>query len=221
MTDAPETHMPDVWAACVEKSMERFDVETAALWRRILEADQRMLMGVFLAWDEAHFGEVILCPLWHEMPASVWHDCPAEVVIDSLAIAVGRTRGQGEDGLVPTCTEPGFELAGLGLVTSEHHPKLLLTSNTFYLVDRAGGFFTRRFMGGNQGAPEVTRGYINPECTQEQYDEYTANHPDYHHMHDCLGRLMFACVGERSEAAELFGKEYNALVESLFSERLN
>lgn len=188
MTEEP----PGYWFNCVEDAMKDFDVKNGEAWRK--GGNRRLMMGAF---SEISTGTIGLCPAFPTLPPFVWDLFPSSLVLTSLAAAVGRARGQGDEAPVPVYPQGGdFLLTGLGLITTERNEETQERSHSFYLVDRTGGFYTRRFMGELGGKAMTSRGWIDPEFTDEQACDAAEEHPCFHELHAALSAVLYTCLAD-------------------------
>lgn len=199
--------IPAAWTDALSLAMERFDTEHRAFWRDAIESDVRLLLGIFIKIPPDDDGaNLTLQQVFPELPGGLWAVFDSHTIIDSLTGCIAQTRIHGDEDLVPRSADgESYKLSALGIVTGETNQTKNLTSTTFYLVDRVGCYYTRRFMGGNQGEPECTRGHVDHTEPFEVAEAKAAADPNFHAAHSTLGNLLHACLATPQQLREDFG----------------
>ncbi len=197
---------PESWRYAVREIMASFDRERRDLWRPVLEQEQSLLLGLFLDINDTDQSiSLALQPVFHDLfTQDLWQRVRTGPVINTLAAVVGQSRGDGDEHLTPRCGD--MMLSGLGVVLAECSPAKHLSSSSFYLYDRAGNFYVRRFMGGNQGEPQVLGGTINTELPDEDAYAQMQSESEFTGIHAALGALIHACLADPAECRRAYGE---------------
>lgn len=215
------TATPLAWHEAMIECMACFDAEASVNWRPVVEEDGRLLVAQFMRWTDRADGAagMVLAPAFTAVPGYLWQSADTLDILYTLATLIGQARGEGDDSLLPIYEDEegdDWRLIALGLVTSEVNPERALTSTTFFLNDRMGNFYTRRFMGGNQGEPEVSFGNLPVGIPTGEAEKLAAAHPKFHPVHAGLSTVLHACLATEERCRELFGpNEYRAVAEAL------
>ncbi len=186
--------------------MESFDHEASAIWRPALEDEQSIILALFtdINTEDDMLG-LALVPVFQDLiRPEIWPKARTVSVLETLAHIVGQSRGAGEEKLTPTCE--GMLLSGMGVVLAECSPSRHLSSSSFYLYDRVGNFYVRRFMGGNQGEPQVVGGSIDTTLTDEQAAEQALSEEHFTDLHTALARIVHASLVDPAECRQRYGE---------------
>ncbi len=197
---------PDSWRHAVREIMASFDIERRDLWRPMLEEGRNCILGLFVEINDAEKTLALaLQPVFDDLcEHDLWGQVRTTAVLNTLASIVGQSRGAGDEHLTPTCGDMMF--SGIGVVLAERSVAGHLFSSSFYLYDRAGNYYIRRFMGGNQGEPQIVGGSIDIRISDEEACAQAEKEPHFHDIHAALGRLVHASLSDPAECRATYGE---------------
>ena len=202
--------IPVLWPTAVHTMLERYD-RARAEWKPTLDGGGALLHGLYMnnevqpvpGDDSQALLELVFASVFEHIPPNLWGMVPAPGLLNSIAKAVAQARAAGDESVVPTYRE-NFALAGFCLITRERNLVLGLRSNSAYLADRLGFFYTRRHMG--TGQAETHHGHISNDLPDDEAERQADEDPDFHLLHAKLANLTHACLAPPEECRRNWGE---------------